>query len=46
MADYEPMLIKLVAMSKAFDIRTANSVLRKHLIYLQNFGYVNIPQNL
>lgn len=46
MADYEPMLIKLVAMSKAFDMSTANTILRKHLIYLKNFGYVSIPKNL
>ena len=46
MKDYEGMLIKLVAMSKAFDIKTANSILRKHLIYLENFGYVSIPKVL
>lgn len=46
MAEYEPMLIRLVAMSKAFDIKTANPILNKHLIYLQNYGYLSTPERL
>ena len=46
MAEYEPMLIRLVSMSKAFDMKNANQILRKHLIYLQNYGYVSVPERL
>lgn len=46
MAEYEPMLIRLVAMSKAFDMKTANPILHKHLIYLDNQGYKSVPDRI
>lgn len=46
MEEYEAMLIKLVTMSKQFDMLNANQVLVKHLIYLKNFGYSSVPERL
>lgn len=46
LVDYEPMLIKLVALSKAFDIKTANPILKRQLVYLNNEGYSSTPERL
>lgn len=46
LADYEPMLIKLVTLSKAFDIKTANPILKRQLVYLNNEGYSSTPERL
>ena len=43
MKEYEEMLKRLINLSKDFDLGS-NSILRKHLIYLDPEGYNQIPQ--
>jgi hypothetical protein len=40
--EYEEMLKKLIVMSKDFDL-SKNTILKKHLIYLNNEGYSTTP---
>lgn len=43
--DYEEMLKRLIILSKDFDLGK-NSILRKHLIYLNNIGYESTPMKI
>ncbi len=46
MTEYEPMLIKLVAMSKEFDMNNSNQILNRHLVYIDNEDYKSTPDPL
>ena len=45
MQDYEERLMHLITLSKDFDLGQ-NSILQKHLIYLNNLGYNAKPMRI
>lgn len=46
MEGYEDMLRSLITLSKNYDMTKNNSILSKHMIYINNEGYDSIPEKI